>query len=164
MAHLGCLDKAFQLVDLAAEAGADVVKFQAYDTNSLYHKTEEEWHTRMKQKEVSDQFLRAIYDYTKSKCLDFALTPHTLSKLPLALDLDPPFIKVGSGEVGNFIHHRALKTTGKHLIISTGMHTEHDSQWLADFYADYNPGITLLHCTTSYPHQSLPVTSKPYLL
>ena len=60
VAHFGSLKKAFKLVDLAVEAGADAVKFQIFRTSELISSLSPEWRKRMEPKELSAKDFREI--------------------------------------------------------------------------------------------------------
>ncbi|MBI96523.1 N-acylneuraminate-9-phosphate synthase [bacterium] len=151
VAHFGELEKAFKLVDMAVDGGANYFKLQHYSTKDLYSYHMVEWRDRMKKKEVSDDFILEVYKYCLKKDIEFVLTPHTESALDVIKKINPPFIKIGSGELGNFPFLDKIKLLDKHIVISTGMHDKEDISRLVENFANYKPGITLLHCTTSYP-------------
>ena len=60
VAHFGDLDKARRLVNIAAEAGADAVKFQIYDTAALIVESETEWRERLGSKELRYEDFRVL--------------------------------------------------------------------------------------------------------
>ena len=69
VAHFGNLKKAFRLVDLAKNAGADAVKFQAYITDELIFNKFKSWYNRYKLKEIDYTFLYKLEKYCKKKKL-----------------------------------------------------------------------------------------------
>ncbi len=152
VAHFGSLKKAKKLVDLAANSGADAVKFQSYITKDfIYHKFEQ-WFNRYKEKEVDFSFLKNVREYCKKKKIEFLCTPHTESTLTWIKKLNVPFIKVGSGELGNFEFLKKIIKQKKHIILSTGMHTKKDMINLKNFFLEqkyYN--VSFLRCISSYP-------------
>jgi len=151
VSHFGNLSKALSLVDLAADSGADCIKFQHYKTDDLYSDNMQEWKNRMRSKEVEDEFIFKIFDYSKQRNIPFILTPHTESALPIIEKINPPFIKIGSGELGNFDFLDKVKLLNKEIVVSTGMHSKKDIEKLVNYFHNYSPGFALLHCTTSYP-------------
>ena len=152
VAHFGSLKKAKKLVDLAANSGADAVKFQSYITKDfIYHKFKE-WFRKYEEKEVDFSFLKKIKEYCKKKKIEFLCTPHTESTLSWIKKLDVPIIKVGSGELGNFEFLKKIIKQKKHIIISTGMHTRLDMINLKKFFLKQKySNVSFLRCITSYP-------------
>ena len=67
VSHFGSLKLAKRLVNLAVDAGADAVKFQAYITEDLVSKKFTKWFKRYKIKEVNFNFLKQIKNYCKKK-------------------------------------------------------------------------------------------------
>ena len=163
--HNGRLDLALRLCDEAKDAGADVVKFQTWITEKMITRTVEmaayqEQNTGIKESqfdmlkrlELSYEDFRCIKKYCDDIGILFASTADETDSLDFLIDLGMPFIKVGSGDIGNVSF---LRYIGKHkipILLSTGMSS------LADVELSINAlesggaeDITLLHCTTNYP-------------
>ncbi len=152
VAHFGDMDLARQLVDLAADAGADVFKTQVFDVDQLIAAEMPEWRDRLRPRNLSlDQFKEL-----KARCDDrgllFMATSHDASRIPWLVELDVPAIKVGSGERGNPRFLTQLAELGKPMVVSTGMYGEADVlEALAACAAGGCSEVALLHCNTSYP-------------
>lgn len=163
--HNGRLDLALQLCDAAKEAGADVVKFQTWKTEAIitgsvaqaeYQKENtgksESQFSMLKKLELSYDDFATIKKHCDSIGITFASTADEAESLDFLVTLGIPFIKVGSGEIGNISYLRHIGRKGLPVILSTGMSTLSDIE--LSLHALKEGGatdITLLHCTTSYP-------------
>ena len=133
--HDGSLDKALALVDVAARAGADAVKFQTFSAEKLVIPTAAKAnYQRQSGNEVESQYemLRHLElsknDHLEilAHCIDrniqFLSSPFDLDSLEfLASECDVPQIKLGSGELTNGPLLLAAAQTGRPIILSTGM-------------------------------------------
>lgn len=163
--HNGRLDLALKLCDAAKEAGADVVKFQTWKTENLLTKNVKQAEYQMQNtgnQESQFEMLRKLelsYDdffEIKHHCDEigilFSSTADEPESLDFLINLGIPFIKVGSGDIGNISYLRYIGGKGLPVILSTGMST------MADVAISINAlqeggakDITILHCTTNYP-------------
>lgn len=152
VAHFGDPGKAAALVDLAAEAGANAFKTQAYTTNVLISPRLPEWRERLRTKEVSFEFIARMKERCDRHGLTFMCTAHDRSVVPWLLELQVPAFKVGSGERGNLPFLRELAAHGKPMILSTGMYEEHHLREAISALSQAGlRQLALLHCVTSYP-------------
>lgn len=133
--HNGSLDLALKLVDAAADAGADVVKFQTFKAENLAsrHAAKAEYQTRTTGSAESQldmlrrlELSAAAHDAILARCTDrgirFLSTPFDLESLSFLADhLQVEHIKLGSGELTNAPLLLAVANTGKPLLLSTGM-------------------------------------------
>jgi len=135
--HNGSMDLALKLIDAAAEAGADVVKFQTFKAENLaskkapkadYQVTQtgkaESQFEMLKKLELSDENHIALISHCQKRNIKFLSTPFDLDSLALLhqkFNLD--LIKLGSGELTNAPLLLASAQTGKDMILSTGMGT-----------------------------------------
>ncbi len=163
--HNGRLDLALQLCDAAKSVGADVVKFQTWQTEKLITKTvgQAEYQTlntgvkesqfdMLKKLELSYDDFRKVKQHCDEIGITFASTADESDSLDFLLELGIPFIKVGSGEIGNIPYLRYMGTKGLPVILSTGMSTlEEVAMSIRALREGGTDDITLLHCTTSYP-------------
>jgi N-acetylneuraminate synthase len=135
--HNGRLDLALALVDAAAEAGADIVKFQTFKASALVTKAAAK---AGYQRETTGSdggqldMLRAlkldlaahqaIVARCRQKGIAFLSTPFDADSLRLLVDdLGADRLKIGSGDMNNAPHVLAMARTGCDLIVSTGMAT-----------------------------------------
>jgi N,N'-diacetyllegionaminate synthase len=151
LAHEGRFDLAERLVDLAAESGADAVKFQAYKTEDLINKDRdpERW-KRFKRKELRPEDFYDLRAHAEWKKIIWFCTPHTMSAFEFLNSLDVPLWKIGSGESNDSPILRAAVETGKPVFISTGLRDEKGIEDLILRLPRFRD-IALLHCITMYP-------------
>ncbi len=135
--HNGNIDKAFQLVDVAAGAGADAVKFQTFKTENIvtrnaekakYQKestgSDESQFCMLKQLELSWEAHYDLKKYCKEKGIEFLSTPFDSESLAfLVNDLGLKVLKIPSGEITNGPLLLEFAQTRCELIVSTGMAT-----------------------------------------
>lgn len=163
--HNGNLDLALQLCDKAKECGADVVKFQTWKTEKIitqnvaqadYQQTntgiQESQFDMLKKLELSYDDFRRIKKHCDEIGIIFSSTADEEESLDFLMELGIPFIKVGSGDIGNISFLRYMGSKHIPVIMSTGMSS------LADVDISLNAlreggawDITVLHCTTNYP-------------
>ncbi len=150
--HFGDIGKAMALVDLAAEAGVDVFKTQAFSTAALVSGAAPEWRERLRTKEVGFDFIAQMKERCDAHGLIFLCTAHDETVLPWLDELEVPAFKVGSGERSNLPFLKAIAARGKPVILSTGMYASADvRETLSLFSSAGCRELALLHCVTSYP-------------
>lgn len=163
--HNGDVNIAKQLCLAAKEAGADVVKFQTWITERIITKdvqkaeyqvtntgSAESQFDMLKRLELTYEEFADVREYCENIGIQFASTADEESGLDFLVDLGIPFIKVGSGDIGNISFLRYVGSQGLPVVLSTGMSTLEDVE--KSIHALRKGGakdITLLHCTTSYP-------------
>ncbi len=172
--HGGSLEKAYQLIDAATEAGADSVKFQWVYAHEILHPNTGlvqlpggaiPLYERFQQLEVPASFFQQVQEYARSKGCQFICSPFGLKSLEELVALNPDAIKIASPE----LNHQPLlqrlaqirqeqRTQGQvpvPVIISSGVSTLADIEQALEILSDYGEGnlqgVTLLHCITSYP-------------
>lgn len=163
--HNGNLNLALKLCDAAKDSGADVVKFQTWKTENLITKNVEqaEYQTQntgkqetqfemLKRLELSyDDFIK-IKQHCDEIGIVFSSTADEQESLDFLIKIGIPFIKVGSGDIGNVSFLRYIGHKGLPVILSTGMSTLEDVNISINALREGGASdITLLHCTTSYP-------------
>lgn len=133
--HNGMLDTALRLVDAAAEAGVDAVKFQTFKADKLvsraapkaeYQKkttnAAESQLEMIRKLELSEEDHLRIAQHCATRGVQFLSTPFDLESLDfLCCSFDLPTIKLGSGEITNAPFLVAAARTGRPVILSTGM-------------------------------------------
>lgn len=151
--HFGSLEKAFALVDLAASAGADVLKLQHYQADRVVGPSAPEWRERLRTKELSDADILRIRDHCDARGIIFMCTAHDEEALDF-LDrvAGVPAFKVGSGEVENWPSLEAMARRGKPIILSTGMYAMDQIHEAARRIGEAGcRELAILHCVTAYP-------------
>lgn len=152
VAHFGSEEKAMRLVDLAASAGADAVKFQVFDVDAMIASESVEWKERLGSRQLPYAAFGRIQKYCREKGITFFATAHDEPSLDYLTSLDVPLYKIGSGEVGNWPFLAKVASRGKPLIFSTGMYLQDQvGEALEAVAATGNRDIAVLHCVTDYP-------------
>lgn len=163
--HNGSVEIAKKICDAAKDAGADVVKFQTWITDKIITKqvkkaeyqttntkNEESQYSMLKKLELSFDEFREIKKYCDEIGITFASTADEEDSLDFLIDLGIPFIKIGSGEIGNVPFLRYVGKKQLPVVISTGMSTIADVDCaLRQLEQGGTKDITVLHCTTNYP-------------
>jgi N-acetylneuraminate synthase/N,N'-diacetyllegionaminate synthase len=166
--HNGSLDLALKLVDAAAAAGADVVKFQTFKAQQLastsakkasYQQDNDPSEDNTQLAMLSKLELPLEWHYTLKKHAEaqgitFASTAFDIDSLNFLAELGLPFFKIPSGEITNrpLIEH--IAKLGKEVILSTGMATVSEIKEAIDVLLEggiSRTQITVLHCNTEYP-------------
>jgi N,N'-diacetyllegionaminate synthase len=166
--HNGDLNLALNLVDSAASAGADYVKFQTFKTENIvsqhakkaqYQETNFNDGTNtqfemLKRLEMSEDWYPVLIERCKEKGIHFLSTGFDLDSIDFLENYDFPFYKIPSGELTNkpFLQHIARK--GKDIILSTGMANLQDVKDALDVIEQAGikrDQIIVLHCNTEYP-------------
>lgn len=160
--HNGSLDKALKLINAAKQAGADAVKFQAYtpDTITLDHDSEEfriqggPWNGRRLHKLYSQthtpfEWFPRLFEYAAERRITIFSSVFDKSSVDMLGKLGCPAFKIASMEITDLPLIRYAASTGKPLIISTGMATEKeiDEAFAETAYID----VIGLACVSGYP-------------
>lgn len=152
VSHFGDMTLAFDLVDLAAELGADVFKTQFFDVDNLYAERAAAWRDRLRPRNLDLDQARQLADRCRQRGILFMSTAHDESRVSWLKELDVPAIKVGSGERNNPSFLKALAGLGRPMIVSTGMYNAADVSEALEACAEGGcRDVALLHCVTSYP-------------
>lgn len=162
--HNGDINLARQLVDKAKEAGADIIKFQTFNLDSIVSKFAEmadyqkdnigkiETQKEMLKKlNLSYKAFSELYNYCKKGGIRFLSTPFDIESIHF-LNNKVPFWKIPSGEVTNYPYLVEIAKTGKPVIMSTGMcELQEIDEAIEVLKNNGTTDITLLHCNTQYP-------------
>ncbi len=152
--HARDLDRCLQFVDTAARIGCDAVKFQLFRVEELFAPeilARSEAHRQRKSWELPTEFLPAIATQCRRRAVEFVCTPFSLQAVK---DLEPYVdrYKIASYELTWPALIEACATTGKPLILSTGMATADEiADAVATFRDAHGTELTLLHCVSGYP-------------
>ncbi|GAB4315760.1 MAG: N-acetylneuraminate synthase [Promethearchaeota archaeon] len=164
--HNGSIDLARELVDEAAQAGADAIKFQTFVTEDLVSRDaplceyQEEGvegspnsqYEMLKRLELSLEQFRELKERCDRRGILFLSTPHTRGEVVEFLDPLVPAFKVGSGDLTNWPFLAEVARKGKPVILGTGMATLAEVEGAVRVLEESgNSQVVLLHCTTSYP-------------
>ncbi|WP_145201704.1 N-acetylneuraminate synthase [Planctomycetes bacterium Poly30] len=166
--HNGSLDLARQLIERAAEAGADYVKFQTFIAEKVisasapkaaYQKANagdpaETQLEMVKKLELSAADHRALVQHAALHGIRFASTAFDSQSFDLLGELGVDFMKVPSGEVTNLPFLRRIASARLPIIMSTGMCDLEEigaALGALETAGARRDSITLLHCNTQYP-------------
>lgn len=164
--HNGDINIAKKLIDVAAEAGVDYVKFQTFKSSKLVSKSarkanyqnvntgnSNESQLEMLQKlELSEADHHTLIDYCKQKKINFFSTAFDLESLDFLKHLGLELFKIPSGEITNLPYLEKVGYLAKEIIISTGMSTIAEIKDAIDTIKKISKAkITVLHCNTEYP-------------
>ena len=151
--HEGSFKNAIKLIDKAAEAKVDAVKFQTYKTDLfLSNDISEERQRQLKNFELSYKDFEKIANYAKKKGLIFFSTPLDLESANFLNKLQPLF-KIASSD-NNFIQLiDRIVSFQKPLIISTGIIRYKDVMRLYNYIVGkkFSSKLAFLHCVSAYP-------------
>jgi len=163
--HNGDLKLAKQLIEVAADAGADIVKFQTFSAEGLTTKFaaqaeyqsrnfSESQYTMLKRLELTESMHDELIEHCKKFSIKFLSTGFDIKDVDFLIQLGIDLIKIPSGEITNLPYLRHAGSLGLPVILSTGMATlgEIESALLALETAGVSRNqITVLHCNTEYP-------------
>jgi N-acetylneuraminate synthase/N,N'-diacetyllegionaminate synthase len=164
--HNGDLDTALRLVDAAADAGADAVKFQTFKAEELAVEAAEmaDYQTSnlgvkesqlamLKKLELAESDYPAILARCRERNIIFLSTPHSgQTSLEFLARMNVPAFKLGSGEITNLPFLRSAARYGRPLILGTGMSTMDEIREAYDAMIEAGAReIVFLHCTSNYP-------------
>lgn len=163
--HNGSLDNAKRMVECAAEAGADAIKFQTFKAETLVCKNaqkaeyqkkatgnEESQFEMLKKLELTEEEYEELKQYCGEKHIMFLSTPFDLDSLQYLNEIGIEIIKIPSGEITNYPYLREIGKLRKPIIMSTGMSTMAEVEEAVEvLQMNGARDITLLHCNTQYP-------------
>jgi N,N'-diacetyllegionaminate synthase len=156
MNHDGSLGNAMRLAEVAAECGADAVKFQLHDARAettrdapsppyFQHESRWEYFERTAFTDEQWRMLKAACDAAQ---IEFLCSPFSLEALERLEALGVARYKIGSGEVTNLELVRAAAATGKPVLLSSGMSSWAELDAAVEAAGD---DVTVLQCTSEYP-------------
>ena len=163
--HNGSLELAMQLVDAAAAAGADCVKFQTFRPESLVTRNAKKAEYQIQntnacesQREMLEKLMLSHKDfqrlaqYAASKSIDFTSTPFDEESVCFVHELGIPFWKIPSGEVTNLPYLEQIARYQEPIVMSTGMCSMEEIRQAVMSIKRLNQNqLVLLHCNTEYP-------------
>jgi sialic acid synthase SpsE len=149
--HDGDPEEAKWLVDSAAEAGADAVKFQTVVPDVSYAKGSAS-HREFSGRTLNSGVYRELMQRARERGIVMFSTPGDLPSLELMLQLGMPCIKISSSQLTNVSILRAAARSGVPLLISTGMADLDETRQAVNCAVESGAKeLALLHCTSLYP-------------
>ena len=167
--HNGSLEMAKQLIDIAADAGADAVKFQTFKTENIitpsapkstYHiqttgsDKEQTWFELLKSQELSREMHLELIEYCERSKIIFLSTPYDKESVDLLDELDVPAYKVASTDTNNLPLLKYIASKGRPTILSSAMSTMEDVKAAVQCLKDEGlKEVAMLQCTGNYPSE-----------
>jgi len=177
--HNGSMVSAKKLVDVAADAGADYVKFQTFKADTLVTQSAEKAEYQkiitdksesqfemIKKLELDKSAHDELIKHCEEKGIRFLSAAFDHDSIELLADLNIPLYKIPSGEITNLPYLRHIGRMGKPIILSTGMSTLEEVQKALNVLLESGAEkekITILHCNTEYPTPMEDVNLKAML-
>ena len=165
--HNGDLDLAKRLIEIAAAAGADYVKFQTFNAERIVTQdaSKAEYQNRttdslesqfnmLKKLELTPEMHIDLIDHCAKKSIKFLSTGFDIESVEMLVNLGQRLIKIPSGEITNYPYLRYVGSLQLPIILSTGMSTLKEIGEALDVLESSGSArsrITILHCTTEYP-------------
>ena len=165
--HNGDLELAKQLIDVAANAGADYVKFQTYSADRIVSRSalkaeyqqqttdaSETQYEMLKRLELSHEMHLELIKHCEKQSIKFLSTGFDIESVEFLVGLGIDLIKIPSGEITNLPYLRFIGSLGLPIILSSGMSTMDeigDALKILEYAGLSRLQVTVLHCTTEYP-------------
>jgi N,N'-diacetyllegionaminate synthase len=166
--HNGDMNKAIELIQYAAKAGADYVKFQSFTADKIVSKQakkadyqkinmadgDDNQYKMLKCLELSDNDHKILIDACKKEGIEFLSTAFDTEGIDYLDNLGIPFFKLPSGEITNYPYLKKVAEKGKPVILSTGMANMSEIKEAITVLTTNGiskDNLIVLHCTTEYP-------------
>ena len=165
--HNGDIKLAKQLIDAAADSGADYVKFQTFSADRIVTKSadkaeyqkkfsdsSESQYEMLKRLELSVEMHLELIEHCEQRLIKFLSTGFDIKSVDLLVGLGLNLLKIPSGEITNLPFLRYTGSLGLPVILSSGMSTMKeigDALSILEQTGLRRDKITVLHCTTEYP-------------
>lgn len=175
--HNGSMESAKKLIDVAAQAGVDYVKFQTFKTENLVSKSAQKadyqqrnmndgdtsQYAMLKKLELSPEQHLELISYCQTKGVKFFSTAFDLESIDFLASLQLGLWKIPSGEITNYPYIKKIAQYKEPVILSTGMSTLNeinDAVAILLKFGVTKEQITILHCNTEYPTPMVDVNLK----
>ena len=165
--HNGDMGLAKSLIEHAAKAGADIVKFQTFNADRLVTRTatkanyqnmttdkQESQHGMLRRLELTRKMHDDLISHCAQHQISFLSTAFDIESVNLLDSLGQTMFKIPSGEITNLPYLRHIARMRRSIILSTGMASLGDVEAALDALeraGTLRSQVTLLHCTTEYP-------------
>lgn len=178
--HNGSVENAFRMIDFAAEAGVDYIKFQTFKAENLVSasakkaeyqlkntkEADESQLKMLKKLELSEEQHSLLINYCKKKNIHFFSTAFDLDSLDYLKSIGLDLVKIPSGEITNLPYLRKAALLFDKVILSTGMSTLQEVRDALNVFLAAGidkENIIILHCNTEYPTPMEDVNLKAML-
>lgn len=156
--HNGSVELAHLMVDAAADAGANAVKFQIHIADmemvgdlSNHVSTGKNLYNIIESCSLSFDEFKSIKSHCDSRGVKFFATPFSLEAVSWLERLGVDLYKIGSGETSDFLLLDKVSRTGKKMLVSTGMSTIEEVTSAVEFLNLREAKFMLMQCTSEYP-------------
>ena len=163
--HDGKLEQAKKLIGIAAEAGADAVKFQAFKAEKLFNKVKnKEVVDKLEKLELREEWYKELFDYTNEKGLIFISSVFDEDYADLLDGFGVLAYKIASYELTHIPLLEYIAKKNKPIILSTGMANESEVKEAVEcIYSAGNRQVIILHCVSQYPAKPENINLKSLL-
>jgi N,N'-diacetyllegionaminate synthase len=177
--HNGDINIAKRLIDVAADAGVDYVKFQTFKANKIVTKHAERadyqnkntknldtQYEMLKKLELNEDSHHLLIKYCNDKGIRFLSTGFDLDSLEFLHKIGIRLAKIPSGEITNYPYLKKVAQLYSEVVLSTGMSDIDDINKALSILLKFGvkkENITILHCNTEYPTPMSDVNLKAML-
>ena len=177
--HNGDIQLAKKLIDIAADAGADLVKFQTFSADRLVTQSAlkaeyqvlatdkiESQHEMLRNLELTESMHHELINHCAHRQIGFFSTGFDIESINFLASLGQELFKIPSGEITNLPFLRHIGGLDKRVLLSTGMSNMHEvaaALNALELAGTPKQKITVLHCTSSYPAELSDVNLRAML-
>jgi N,N'-diacetyllegionaminate synthase len=177
--HNGDIELAKKLINIAADSGADLVKFQTFSADRLVTQSAskaeyqvlatnkiESQHEMLRKLELTESMHHELINHCANRKIGFFSTGFDIESINFLASLGQELFKIPSGEITNLPFLQHIGGLGKKVLLSTGMSNMHEvAAALNALQLAGTPKnrITVLHCTSSYPAEMSDVNLRAML-
>ena len=159
--HNGSLTVAKEMIDAAVESGADCVKFQYRDMETLYRRTDSDHQGNdlgveytldlLSRFQLSQDDIFEAFDYARAKGIIVMCTPWDSAAFCALESYGLSAYKIASADLTNLPLLKTVAQSGKPMLLSTGMSHEWELKNTISVLESVNAEYALLHCNSTYP-------------
>ncbi len=177
--HNGDIQLAKKLIDIAADAGADLVKFQTFSADRLVTQNAskakyqvlatdkiESQHEMLRKLQLTESMHHELINHCANRQIGFFSTGFDIESINFLAGLGQDLFKIPSGEITNLPFLRHIGGLNKRVLLSTGMSNMHEvaaALNALELAGTPKQKITVLHCTSSYPAEMSDVNLRAML-
>ena len=167
------LSLAYKMIDIAAKAGADAIKFQTFKAKNIqlknsikpnYQKSikNTNYYNLIKKLETSFDDQIKLLKYCKKKNIIFLSTPYDEESLDFLTQLNVPAFKISSSDTTNHLFLESVLKKRKPVLLSTGLTSRKDVDLTLKFVEKFKMSrkLVLLQATSDYPTKSIDVNLR----